>query len=89
MIICVCHRVTDRDIAREVAHGCTSFDDLQDATRVGTACGACREYALESFAAHVGGPCRDTRGCPDTAVPSRAVASHAPPGAPDRARPAA
>jgi bacterioferritin-associated ferredoxin len=74
MIVCVCHRVTDRDIAREVAHGCGTFDDLQEATRVGTGCGACCEFAQETFAAHAGGGCRDTRGCPDADAPVRLVA---------------
>ena len=39
MIVCVCHRVSDRDIEREVRHGCTSFEELQDELRVATACG--------------------------------------------------
>lgn len=55
MIICICHRVSDRDIAREVARGCPSFEALQDATRVATGCGACGEFAKEAFAAHRSG----------------------------------
>ena len=39
MIVCVCHRVSDRDIEREVRHGCGSFEELQDELRVATACG--------------------------------------------------
>lgn len=50
MIVCLCHRVSDRDIAREVRSGCTSFDLLQDELRVATACGACTECARETFA---------------------------------------
>lgn len=68
MIICLCHRVSDRDIAREVAHGCGSFEELQDRTRVATGCGACHEFAQETFAAHAGGCCRDSRGCPDASL---------------------
>lgn len=49
MIVCVCHRVTDRDIAREAHTGCPSFDQLQDELRVGTGCGACIECAQEVF----------------------------------------
>ena len=52
MIVCVCHRVSDRDIARAVAAGCDSFDELQEHSRVGTACGACLEYAQAAFAEH-------------------------------------
>ncbi|MBI5718976.1 MAG: (2Fe-2S)-binding protein [Burkholderiales bacterium] len=57
MIICICHRVSDRDIAHAVAGGCKTFDELQEATRAGTGCGACTEFAAESFAAHRGGGC--------------------------------
>lgn len=49
MIVCVCHRVSDQQIAREVRSGCASFDDLQADLRVGTACGACTDCAQETF----------------------------------------
>ena len=49
MIVCVCHRVSDRDIEREVRHGCDSFDELQDELRVGTACGTCTDCARDTF----------------------------------------
>lgn len=49
MIVCVCHRVSDRDIEREVRHGCASFDELQEELRVGTACGACADCARDTF----------------------------------------
>jgi bacterioferritin-associated ferredoxin len=55
MIICVCHRVSDRDIAREARAGCASFDMLQDELRVGTACGACADHARDCFDAHATG----------------------------------
>jgi bacterioferritin-associated ferredoxin len=51
MIVCICHRISDRDIARAARQGCTSFDELQDQTRVGTACGACGDCARETFEA--------------------------------------
>ena len=49
MIVCVCHRVSDRDIEREARHGCQSFEELQDELRVGTGCGACLECARDTF----------------------------------------
>lgn len=52
MIVCVCHRISDRQIEREVRGGCTSFDDLQADLRVGTACGACTDCARETFECH-------------------------------------
>lgn len=56
MIICICHRISDRDIAGAVREGCTSFDQLQDDTRVATACGACHDCAHKLF--HEQGACR-------------------------------
>jgi bacterioferritin-associated ferredoxin len=52
MIVCVCHRISDRQIEREVRSGCSSFDELQAELRVATACGACTDCALETFECH-------------------------------------
>jgi bacterioferritin-associated ferredoxin len=52
MIVCVCHRVSDRQIEREARGGCASFDELQADLRVGTACGACTDCARETFECH-------------------------------------
>ena len=41
MIICLCHRVSDRDIRTAVQSGTLSFDLLQDETGVSTGCGRC------------------------------------------------
>lgn len=49
MIVCVCHRVSDRDIARAAREGCESFDELQHALAVATACGACHDCAQDTF----------------------------------------
>jgi bacterioferritin-associated ferredoxin len=51
MIVCVCHRVSDRDIGRAVHEGCPDFESLQSELLVGTACGACIECASETFEA--------------------------------------
>jgi bacterioferritin-associated ferredoxin len=55
MIVCICHRVSDRDIARAARQGCASFDELQEQLRVGTACGACGDCARDTFDAERGG----------------------------------
>ena len=70
MIICVCHRVSDRDIAREVREGCCSFEALQDETRVATSCGACLDCAESIF-----------QGCSARAMPSSAPVHMHPPRA--------
>lgn len=49
MIVCVCHRVSDRDIARAVHEGCATFEGLQGELRCGTSCGRCLECAHETF----------------------------------------
>jgi bacterioferritin-associated ferredoxin len=49
MIVCVCHHVSDRDIAHAARNGCASYDELQDQLRVGTACGACGDCARDTF----------------------------------------
>jgi bacterioferritin-associated ferredoxin len=49
MIVCLCHRVSDHTIKREVHAGCASFDALQRSLKVGTACGACKSCAREVF----------------------------------------
>ncbi|HYR26340.1 MAG TPA: (2Fe-2S)-binding protein [Aquabacterium sp.] len=49
MIVCVCHRVSDREIARHAQQGCASFEDLQIDTGVATCCGCCESCAREVF----------------------------------------
>jgi bacterioferritin-associated ferredoxin len=50
MIVCVCRRVSDRDIERHVRNGCASFDELQMDSGVASCCGRCTDAARESFA---------------------------------------
>jgi bacterioferritin-associated ferredoxin len=49
MIVCVCNRVSDREIRQQAAEGCASFDELQMATGVATCCGCCESCAREVF----------------------------------------
>ncbi len=58
MVICICRRVSDRDIARAARDGCPSFEDLQVDLGVATCCGKCGDCARETFARHatVGAP---------------------------------
>ena len=65
MIVCVCHRVSDRDIAIAASSGCPDFEALQDDLRVATACGACRECACAVFEeSRVEGSSSGARGVP-------------------------
>lgn len=49
MIVCLCHRVSDRDIRRAVAEGSACFEQVQDDLHVASACGACLDCAREVF----------------------------------------
>ncbi|MEY4564866.1 MAG: (2Fe-2S)-binding protein [Pseudomonadota bacterium] len=49
MIVCVCQRVSDRDIQRHVRNGVTSFDELQMETGVSSCCGRCADCARDTF----------------------------------------
>jgi bacterioferritin-associated ferredoxin len=61
MIVCLCHRVSDRDIQRVVASGVRCFEVLQDETRVASSCGCCQDCAREVFDAAVPAPCSRRR----------------------------
>lgn len=49
MIVCLCHRVSDRDITAAVQSGTVCFDMLQDELRVASSCGSCHDCAREVF----------------------------------------
>ncbi|OGA98685.1 MAG: ferredoxin, partial [Burkholderiales bacterium RIFCSPHIGHO2_12_FULL_61_11] len=49
MIVCVCHRISDRDIARHARAG-LSFDDIQLELGVATQCGQCESCARDVVA---------------------------------------
>jgi bacterioferritin-associated ferredoxin len=49
MIVCLCHRISDRDIRQEVSCGTRCFEVLQDDTRVASSCGSCHDCAREVF----------------------------------------
>lgn len=49
MIVCVCNRISDREINRHVQQGCESFEDLQMNTGVATCCGCCESCARDVF----------------------------------------
>ena len=44
MIVCVCHRVSDREITRHAQEG-KNFDDIQFELGVASQCGRCEECA--------------------------------------------
>ena len=49
MIVCLCHRISDRDIRRAVDSGVRDFETLQDDTAIARSCGCCHDCAREVF----------------------------------------
>jgi bacterioferritin-associated ferredoxin len=49
MIVCLCHRISDRDIRRAVDGGVRDFETLQDDTAIARSCGCCHDCAREVF----------------------------------------
>lgn len=49
MIVCLCNRVSDRDIVAAVHAGTRCFEVLQDDLRVAASCGCCHDCAREVF----------------------------------------
>ncbi|MDR0622926.1 MAG: iron-sulfur cluster assembly scaffold protein [Treponema sp.] len=45
--ICHCLGITDKDIENAFHNGARTWENLQQATKIGTVCGGCKEKALE------------------------------------------
>ncbi len=45
MIVCICHRVSDRDIAKLATQGATDLAAVRAATGLGSSCGKCLDCA--------------------------------------------
>jgi nitrogen fixation NifU-like protein len=45
--ICHCLGITDKDIENAFHRGARTWDELQQATKIGTVCGGCRNKAME------------------------------------------
>jgi len=47
VVICTCLNITDKDIEEAVRAGARDWNQLQEATKIGTVCGGCRGKAEE------------------------------------------
>jgi bacterioferritin-associated ferredoxin len=56
MIVCVCRRISERDIQRAAHGGCGSLEDLQMELGVATCCGRCAECAQSTLEAALSRP---------------------------------
>lgn len=50
MIVCLCRRISERDIERHARDGVADFDALQDETGIARHCACCEDCAREVFA---------------------------------------
>lgn len=69
MIVCVCRRVSDRDIERALHAGAASFEEVQLETGAGTCCGRCGDCARALVER------KFTRHAPDIGVPAELAAA--------------
>ncbi len=46
-VICTCLGITDKDLETAYQNGARSWEDLQQATKIGTVCGGCKGKAME------------------------------------------
>jgi bacterioferritin-associated ferredoxin len=51
MIVCLCQRISDRDIRHAAESGIRDFETLQDETAIARNCGCCHDCAREVFEA--------------------------------------
>lgn len=49
MIVCLCHRISDRDIERAAREGVPDFETLQEDTCIARNCGCCDDCARAVF----------------------------------------
>ncbi len=49
MIVCLCHRISDRDITQAVKDGIRDFETLQDETCIARNCACCEDCARQVF----------------------------------------
>ena len=50
MIVCLCKRISERDIERHAREGVREFEILQDETGLARHCACCEDCAREVFA---------------------------------------
>ncbi|HQY08289.1 MAG: (2Fe-2S)-binding protein [Burkholderiales bacterium] len=65
MIVCLCQRISDRDIHAAVRSGAQQFEALQSQTGVASRCGRCHDCARSVFQEALGSPCaaQQAAGC--------------------------
>jgi bacterioferritin-associated ferredoxin len=67
MIICLCHRISDRDIARLAREGVADFDALQEETCIARNCACCEDCARDLFESARSEHCRGRAAAPAAA----------------------
>ena len=47
MYVCICNRITDKDVEQAISEGHTDLNALHDHLGVGSTCGTCRSFTSE------------------------------------------
>ena len=71
MYVCVCHAVTDLEVAASVEAGATTVEAVGDYTKAGTSCGTCHDH-IDEVILSCESSCALAAAC--IRVPERAVA---------------
>jgi len=61
MIVCICKRVTDRQVNAAIDAGATSVEAVGQACKAGTGCGACHEQIADMIEESCCGRCDHPR----------------------------
>ncbi len=48
-VLCCCHNVTLKDVKAAISNGVQTFEELQEATQIGTDCPPCTENSKRVF----------------------------------------
>ena len=48
-ILCECHNISEDDVKQNIKNGITTYQELQDKTKIGTDCPSCKEQTSIIF----------------------------------------
>ena len=54
MFACICHAVTDDEVAAAVSMGATTIEAVGNATDAGTGCGSCQDHLEDLIGTYCG-----------------------------------
>ncbi|NMP16143.1 hypothetical protein HII16_07320 [Thalassotalea sp. Y01] len=52
MFVCICHQITEADLANAVEQGANTMKEIRDQLSVASQCGKCVQFAKQVLAEH-------------------------------------